>query len=249
MKHIALTFFLLLQLIFCHAKDLTDSGANKETTYWDRWNNLVEEAKKAAGAIKDYGRPRLIKRGATPEIILSGGEVRYNGKLLRLGASIDEWSDILGRNHRDYPYYGTSTWDDLGIELVIDKKDKKTVIQMTIYVTLEPPDPYRGLVTHHPDGTPIKPTYDTRPQKPFPGYLELDNFGIDAETKFWEIRQQASADRNFSCALDCSHPYAYFSDSANLFMRLNSGSEYGELYELGIGGQAESLRAALRSKK
>jgi hypothetical protein len=104
-------------------------------------------------------------------------------------------------------------------------------------------------VTHHPDGTPIKPTYDTRPQKPFPGYLELDNFGIDAETKFWEIRQQASADRNFSCALDCSHPYAYFSDSGNLFMRLNSGSEYGELYELGIGGQAESLRAALRSKK
>lgn len=250
MKRIALTLCLLLSLINCHAKDSSNSVVNKEPTYIDRWNKLVKEAQNATGVIKDYGRPRLVKRGATPEIILSGEDIRFNGRLLRLGASINEWSEILGRDYRAHSAYDvTRTWDDLGIEALVDKKDKKTVTQITIYLNLEPPDPYRGMVTQWPDGSKEEPTYDSRPKKAFPGYFELDDIGIDAKTKFWEIRQQVGADRDITCGLDCSHPLAHFSDSADLFMRLNSGDEYGELYELGIGGQTESLKAALRSKK
>jgi hypothetical protein len=177
-------------------------------------------------------------------------EIRFNGRPLRLGATIDEWNEILGRNHRDDSGYSTtSTWDDLGIELLMDHRNKKTVIQISIYVNLEPKDLYAGLVTHEPDGTPVKPSYDSKPKKPFPGYLELDGVGIDAKTKLWEIRKQVGADRNITCNLDCSHSLGHFSNSADLFMRLNSGNESGEIYEFRIGGQAKSLRAALRSKK
>jgi hypothetical protein len=249
MKQIALALCFLLQLMSCNATEPSAFGPAKEPSHMDLWNKLVEDAQKATGVIRDYGQPRSVKHGATPEIILSRENIRFNGRPLRLGASIDEWYEILGRNHRDYPYFNTSTWDDLGIILVMDSVDKKTVIQISIYVNLEPKDPYAGSVTHRPDGTPVKPTYDSKPKKPFSGYLELDGVGIDAKTKLWEIRKQVGADRNITCNLDCSHPLGHFSDSADLFMRLNSGNESGEIYEFGIGGQAKGLRAALRARK
>jgi hypothetical protein len=134
--------------------------------------------------------------------------------------------------------------------IAIDEKDKKTVKQISIYVNLAPKDPYAGLVTHEPDGTPVKQTYDSKPKKPFPGYFELDGVGIDAKSKFWEIEKKIESRRNLRCdPNDCSHPHGYFSDSASIFMRLNRTDEYGEIYEFGIGGQAKSLRAALRSNK
>jgi hypothetical protein len=249
MKRIALALCLMLHLISCNATEPVAVATGNELTMLDRWNQLMEQAQKAAGAIKDFGQPRMVKRGATPELILRESDIRFNGKLLRLGASIDEWHEILGPKHRDDSSGNTATWDDLGIELVTARQDKKTVIQISIYMNLQPKDPYAGLVTHEADGTPIKPTYDSKPKKPFPGYLELDNVGIDAKSKFWEIRTQIGPSRNLRCGLrDCSHPHGSFSGAADLYMRLNSGDEYGEIYVFSINRQAENLKSPMPTK-
>ena len=238
MKRILVLLFLALLQISCHAKEPIDS----KPTNPDRWDQLMEKAMRAAGAIKEYGEPRMVKRGATPELILRADKIYFNLKPLHIGADVSKWIDVLGKKYRVSPYGTSLIWDEHGISLVTDEANKKTVVQITVYLNKRPKDPLDGLVTHRPDGTPVEPIYDIQPSNPFSGYLELDGFGIDAKTKFWEIAKYVDPTRNLRCGLrDCTHPHGSFSSIANIYMRLNSKDEYGEIYELAIGGYAEEL--------
>lgn len=197
-----------------------------EPTQLDLLNELMQKGAEQAGAVKDFGEPRFVARGAKPEIIVQGDSFYINGKHLKIGDSLLLWKSALGGGSRckKQDLVVSCMWDQLGVEVGAypDAPDLTSGIQISL--NLEPTDPLfprprpSYLVTH-----------------PFSGYLELDGYGIDAQTKFWEIRASVDPKRNLRCnPRDCSHPHGRFSDTANLYLRLNSASEYGNLYELSI---------------
>jgi hypothetical protein len=199
----------------------------------------MHEAKLATGGIKEPGQPRIIGKGAKPKVIVSGENITYNGKPLIIGATLREWESILGIPTRRYIKQPPSllVWDNLGFHIFAGEKNK--VDQLKIYINKRPPDAYAGLVTHGADGKPVEPSIDYSPQKPFSGYLEIDGFGIDAKTEFWEIVKTANPKRNLHCPLrDCSHPSGSMGDnSGSIYFILNRGDERGNIYELSISSQ------------
>ncbi len=218
-------------------------NGGKEPTTLDLWDELVRKAGEETGAMKSYGKPRIVAKGAKPEIVINReGDITYNGKPLELGADIKDWEAIIGRGYRhrgDDKPPKLLAWDDLGIDVLTgyaaDDKDK--VKQLTLYLNKRPKDPYEGMVTTRPDGTPIKPLPDFTPRQAFTGYLELDGFGIDAKTEFWEILTTANPARNLRCGLrDCSHPHGalFGKTDGSLYLILNRGDEHGNIYEFTI---------------
>lgn len=213
------------------------NNGGKEPTKLELLNELMGKAQEHVGAVKDWGKPRVVTRGPKPEIVIWGGNVSVDGKLIPLHATLDEWKRILPTAPTcDSESIRTlCVWHALGIQMLSVSLSDQTLAELKIYINKESPDPYAGLVTQLPDGTPIKPPIDYTPKHPFPGYLELDGFGIDAQTKFWEIRTSADPKRNLRCNdRDCSHPHGRFSDTANLYLRLNSKREDGNVYEFTI---------------
>lgn len=209
----------------------------KEPTQLDLFNELMRKGAEKAGAIPDYGKPRIVPKGAKPEIVIKGDKITYNGKQLVLGASLREWERILGKPNRrdeDKPP-ALLVWDNLGFHVMADTKNK--VDQIKIYINKRPIDPYKGLVTHNPDGTPITPDVDYAPKQAFSGYLELDGFGIDAKTEFWELLSTANPERRLTCGTrDCTHPSGSLGgNSGVLYLTTNRNDEHGTIYEFSIG--------------
>jgi hypothetical protein len=143
------------------------------------WNDAIEKAAKAGGFIKDYGESRVVHRGAKPEVILRGDQLTFNGQQLKIGQSIDAWIKVLPRERRceSGERSGSCVWDDLGLQAVLDFRNPGKV--RAFYVFLRLPEMI------------LDTTF--QPSKPFPGYLELDGFGIDAQTAFWEVRKASDA--------------------------------------------------------
>lgn len=156
---------------------------------------------------------RTVQRGAKPEIVLSGDRVMFNGRQLRLGEAIETWDDVLPGQRRceTGPNPASCVWDEIGLQAVLDFRNPGRV--KAFYVFLRLPE-----------------TMDTafEPQKPFPGYLELDGFGIDARTAFWEVRKSADPKRNIRCGLrDCAMPKGAFGKGVGIYFDLSTPDEMG----------------------
>lgn len=212
----------------------------QEPSMLDVFNEAMHEAKQAAGAIKEVGKPRIVPKGATPEIIIVGNTITYNGKPLQFGTKLHEWEKILGEPNRRFED-GPPTllvWDKLGIAILTGQtvKNKDEVTQITIHLIKRPKDPYSGLVTHSPDGKPSPPEKEFTPREAFPGYLELDGFGIDAQTKFNEIARAANPKRNLHCGLrDCSRPAGALGPTSGvIYLMLDRPTENGLIYEISL---------------
>lgn len=215
-----------------------ERNGGKEPTKLELFNELMGKAQEQVGAVKDYGKPRVVARGGQPEVVVQGSQVLVNGKSLTIGtSSINDWRAVLGPESRsETGTYAIYLWDRYGIALSAQEK-RNTVTQLEISLNLEPKEPWIPL---RPDGSTKAEPPDYRPKNPFPGYLQLDGYGIDAQSKFWEIRASADPKRNLRCnSRDCSHPHGGFSNTANLYLRLNSATEYGNVYEFTISGDEE----------
>ena len=202
-------------------------NGGKEPTKLELLNELMGKAQEHVGAVKDYGKPRVVARGAKPEIVIKGSKFYIDGTDLRIGDSLALWKAILGGGERcqmgDLVF--ACIWDQLGIQVEAPRNTPNRTSGIEISLNLEPPDPLFP-----------RPRPPWFPKQAFPGYLELDGYGIDAQTKFWEIRASADPKRNLRCnPRDCSHPHGRFADTGNIYLRLNSTSEYGNVYELSIG--------------
>lgn len=210
-----------------------------QRTWADVWN----EGAKATGAVKAWGKPRQVPKGGKPEIILKGTEVYLDGEQMRLGQgqSFAYWQQKIGgdpRCDRAYNGYQVCIWDELGLVLRSASASNEMLGGIEIHLRLRPQDPYAGLVTTRPDGTPATPPLDVWPHRPFPGYLVLDGFGIDAKTKLWEVFQASKPERNLGCGLrSCEFVRGILGPLTSLDMRTNSRSEDGELYEVHVGAQ------------
>jgi hypothetical protein len=175
---------------------------------------FLRRAIEVAGEIKDYGKPRVVQRGANPELIIHSSEISFNGKPLKLGAHIDEWKKVFGASPRSFPKHPTSyVWDDLGIEIVTEHEQVTKVVQLTVYLNQKPKDPYAGMVTVRPDGSPIMPLPDFNPKNMFRGYFELDGAGIDRQTKVWEVNALAKRRNKFYCMMSLNSCHAATEDN------------------------------------
>jgi hypothetical protein len=183
------------------------------------WNDAIEKAAKAGGFIKDYGESRVVHRGAKPEVILRGDQLTFNGQQLKIGQSIDAWIKVLPRERRceSGERSGSCVWDDLGLQAVLDFRNPGKV--RAFYVFLRLPEMI------------LDTTF--QPSKPFPGYLELDGFGIDAQTAFWEVRKASDPKRNLRCGLrDCARPKGAFGKGVGLYFDLSTLDETGKVSAL-----------------
>lgn len=208
----------------------------KEPTRFDLFVELARKASEEAEAAKDYGQARIVPRGASPEIVIQRDQISVNGKGLKLGESLDKWIKALPTEpvcDRGGPRV-LCNWHTLGIQVLTDRQRNEVVVEVGIYVALESNEMWKYF-TRTPDGRPIEPPTDWKPKNAFKGYLELDGFGIDATTKFWEIRKSADPKRHLRCGLsECSHPHGSFGGDASINMRLTSPDEYGTLLELSV---------------
>ena len=189
---------------------------------------ISRRANAVAKAIKTFGELRVVKRGKTPELLLTEKGVYFNDNFLRLGDSMTLWRKVLKGTPRcsgEKPVPEYCVWDALGIALMGHGGTKDAVFQLKVYINLEV-DPYEGLVTHSPDGTPLAPRIDWSPKQAFSGYLELDGYGIDAVSKLWEIRAAIEPKRNVTCGLrDCASAKGVLGKDKRLFLSPKDGRE------------------------
>ena len=229
-----LALILLMWLTVAPACLAAESNTGDKPLMQDVWSEVLKKAAQGSGGFKHYGKPRIVAKGAKPEIILKEKSIYINGKPVAIGQTIEAWKKALpGKAICD-----TSSprvrcvWDDLGIDIVTVSDKNLAVSQFQIYFNRKQREPWTYATTR-PDGTPATPPKDDRPKHPYPGYFELDGFGIDAKTLFWEIRSAANPSRQLRCDLrSCSHPHGAFNDEAGLYLRLNRADEYGAVYEL-----------------
>lgn len=244
--HHAASAAALREEIYRHARE---RNGGKEPSKLELLNELMGKAQEEVGAVKSYGKPRVVARGAKPEIIINRAQISIDGKVVAMGASMSSWRAVLPGSPRCTSEKNSGVlcaWDQLGIEVGSEFRAPKVSKYLIISLNKEELPPWNPQM---PDGS-IKPAPpDLRPQNVFSGYLQLDGYGIDAQTKFWEIRASADPKRNLRCnSRDCSHPHGRFSDKANLYLRLNSATEYGNVYELTISADGQSA-AEVRTGK
>lgn len=174
----------------------------------DRLNRWGDEDRAQA-----RGQARSAPRGAQPQVLIqrSGvdefGDPRFAngftfaGHVLKPGHSLQRAIDVLGPDSRQ-GLNGTRIWDSLGI----------TVQSQWPHVhDFNPADkvedqPITWVYLHLNNTGPAVLDIRDSPARPFPGYLELDQVGIDAMTTLKDIR--TLADRT---GLQGAHAYVYCS--------------------------------------
>lgn len=192
---------------------------------------------------KQDGRVRSINSGAMPEILLEEERVRVNGKHVDLGGALQSWIAALGSAPKCIAQkngIALCVWEDLGIEVGTGVRDQNKAKFFNVYFQIPSPGGLEPVSTSSGREPP-----PARPRKAFPGYLQLDGFGIDAQTQFWEIRAKTKPERNLRCGLrDCSHPHGGYGDRASLYLRLNRSDDRGNVVVFSMdGGEEAALQA------
>jgi hypothetical protein len=208
-----------------------ERNGGKEPSVLDVWNKILRSAEERAGAIKNVGKPRVVPKGAKPEIIITyDGLITFDGKPLRLGEHIDKWravlpKDVVCRSNVAIRCY----WDKLGLKIITDEKEAKVVMQIDIHINSERVEPWM---------LPDTPSYKTKPNETFKGYLEIDGYGIDNDTRFSELRSGVDARRALDCgSLDCSHPRGGGGGSQTyIAIRFDGRSEHNKLRSVTMAG-------------
>ncbi|MEJ7806459.1 MAG: hypothetical protein WKG03_11140 [Telluria sp.] len=177
--------------------------------------------------------PVASKERTRPVIAVSGAEIRINGAKVWLGDTMNAWKRTLGGTPTCYDGgILTCTWHANGLALGTDHIDKTRVKFMNLHLTIKPPE--LG------DRAPSFPT------SPFGGTLELDGIPIYPDTIFREFRRTAPPARELRCGnIDCGHPSAAFSDSADIYMHLDGRSEDSRVVHFSISCNSTASCVAL----
>ncbi len=217
MKRLIVTFIAMQLAATALAQD-------KPETVLDRWNGALSAAAKAVGVTKDLGEVRKVPRGASPEILLQDDALLIDGKALKLGQRLEDWDKVLPGKRRceGGKVIRACVWDAVGFRVTTQFANPKRISSVKVFLTLPDPEGYTVML----------------PAKPFGGYVELDGFGIDAQTKFWEVRQSARQDRNIRCGLrECVSPHGALGQNTSIYFGLSEHNEHGTVtaFELGRG--------------
>lgn len=210
----------------------TKENSNEEKSVMQKFEQLKNRALQKFNVVKDFGTPRKVKKGNLPEICAKEDKIYFNGTELKFGGSLESWKRIISGDPRCFGKGMTlCIWDDIGLEVGTSHGSPQKVSFLNIHLSFSEDDKYIGLVDY-PDGSRADKVPDLDPHHVFSGYLEVDGFGIDSETKFWEIRSGVNPVRSLHCGLlDCSHPAGAFGEKAHIYLILDSGDEKGKLRE------------------
>lgn len=163
-----------------------------------------------------YKSPRQVKRHAKPETIIKDSNILFEGKLLEFGRPLKLWKNIIKKKpHCDKTGIEWCAWEDLGLKVYANEEYKFGV--GTIIIKISIPDHLLNETrTPYLNGTPDDtPKADWPARHPFTGYLEIDGFGIDKETKFCELQSNIEVRQNLSCGLRiCEFPKGIFAPRA-----------------------------------
>ena len=157
----------------------TPASAEEKGTLDRIYKGALNAAEKVFGPEE---RPHKVDKTKQPQIIIKGGEMRYNGKILKPGDSLANWKKVLGKPSR-FNGERIYTWDNLGIAAWLQSKEgpgyTDKITEMDIYFNLKPLDPiFKERIPGHTD---------FRPKNVFSGYLEIDGAGVDRTSKVWEV--------------------------------------------------------------
>ncbi|OFA03685.1 hypothetical protein DUGA2_27230 [Duganella sp. HH101] len=215
-------------------------GPSVKSTFIEKWNNAVKKAAEATGTEskeRDYGEPRKVSRGGQPEIILQKDKIIYNGQILELGKTAAQWDAILpGERRCDRPAKPSAcAWDELGIMIVFAHKLPTRIKDVTVYLRLPEVEVDDGVKLMSVTGAPF-PAFDRfYPKSAFPGYLEIDGYGIDRNIMFWEVLKKADSKRNIHCGLrDCIVPGGIFGRQSLIYFDLDKPVMTGMINNINI---------------
>ena len=107
-------FGLLAALLFS-----VPSFAEEKGTLDRVYEGALKAAEKVFGPEE---RPHKVDKNKQPQIIIEGGELRYNGRHLKLGDTFANWTKVLGKPTR-FNGRRIYTWDNLGINVWLQDKD------------------------------------------------------------------------------------------------------------------------------
>ena len=206
-----------------------------EQSVLESLNILKSRATSVLQSARRVEKSRVVKKGAHPEVIIIKDSLYFNGEKLKFGDALGDWKKIISGNPRCFDGAMIScVWDDLGLEIGTDMGRNQRVKFINIYFRMfeiyEGVGKLEGKVGEEPQ----EAAYWV-PRGIFAGYLEMDGYGIDAETKFRDIRSNIDPKRNLNCGLrDCSHPGGALSDDATIYLTLDGRSEHSKLKEFSI---------------
>lgn len=218
------------------AQLVEDDAASIKHLIVERWNSLVQKAMNEVGGFDIGATTRIISRAARPEIILEGGRIWIDGRQVKMGDPLSSWKMSLPGPARcsswgDKKSGGTlCRWDQLGIEVSTSNLQETEVDNFSIFMNVDLPNPWYSR-TDEPPAPP--PNY--LPAHSFRGYLEIDGFGVDRNTKFWELAKSVDPAHNLRFDLsDCSFPHGRFGGAARLFLRLHGANKNSTVLEFTI---------------
>jgi hypothetical protein len=199
----------------------------------DQFNVIRKMAAEEISTLKNPLVPRKVKKDRQPKIVLTQNKIYFNESEMKMGGSISSWKKIIAGNPRCI----TSSiifciWDDLGLEVGTDSKINQHVRFVNLHLNFSEEDESLARVTTKSSE---EAGLKYSPRQVFSGYLEIDGFGIDSNTKFWELRAGANSKNKMHCGLrDCSHPSGPFGPHVNIYLTLDGPRETDKVLELGL---------------
>ena len=182
-----------------------------------------------------FGNP--VDQDKRPAIVIKGTRIFVDGKLLRLGDSMDSWKAVIPSVPRclEPQLIVVCNWDELGMQIGSGQGDMTKVTFINIYLSAR--ENFRLQETNF------------SPKMLFRGYLELDGVAIDSETKYGTIRRNIDPNRNMTCGIrSCTEPTAAFNSAATIYLSLQGSTDQSRLYSFSLSCKSDKSCKALIPK-
>lgn len=198
-----------------------------------------DKAISATGSIKNSVTPRVVAKGAQPQIIIKGDIIYFNDSGVRMGDSLAAWRKALTTVPRcSTEGITVCVWDDWGLQIATGDKNKTAITSMNLFFNFVDDEGINLGSVDTTFGNKERLDRNWAVERAFLGYFELDGFGIDSDTKFWEIRTGTGYKRALECGLrDCMFPKGTFGKQGRLYLTLNGSSDRATVRKFSISSE------------
>ena len=239
LKFIFLFFLIQIKFdVFAEVREKNDISQPEKSSsgFFEKLENSKNKAISETQGLSKFGEPRIVSKGAKPEIKIVKDEIHFNGKKLLLGSPLELWRDTLLGNPRCIKKgITTCVWEEYGLQVGTDESAHPRVKYLNIYLSFSDGDGRDIGKQNYPEGKEGLSKTDWQVHEVFLGYLEMDGYGIDAKTKFWEVRSATKNVRNLRCGIrECSSPRGTFGDHAQMQLSLNGNKESSTVQQISI---------------
>lgn len=261
MKFIAYSFLLVIGFgNFSWSAAQTVENTPKTTTEPNNAETIGQKidkffSKLIAGSsvyeINQYGTPRHVSRGKKPEVIIRNDTITINGQPVYMFDTVDSWISALGPPSNGCKFQkitGYCVWLKYGITISTDNREGKPLVDAAIlYLNVPQYSPYFFQEKSDSEqGQKAKKDTEKPPRKPmqlFPGYLEINGYGLNADTKQWEVLKGAKSwkdpiDGNFGadvgCHRDCHYASGRVGQNTMIYIGTNGNAKTEKIVDIQI---------------